>query len=86
MSGTAPSYTQAFSPLPGRCFRLVSGGGGGGPTHCPEPPVWRGPLPCPQRPPLPARQRPADARRRLEAEVDDYLAAYAAERDEPLSQ
>ena len=27
MSGTAP-YTQAFSPLPGRCFRLVSGGEG----------------------------------------------------------
>jgi hypothetical protein len=42
MSGTAPYYTQAFSPLPGRCFRLVSGGEGG-PTHCPEPPVWRGP-------------------------------------------
>ena len=43
MSGTAPDYTQAFSPLPGRCFRLVAGGEGGGPTHCPEPPVWRGP-------------------------------------------
>ena len=41
MSGTAPYYTQALSPLPGRCFRLVSGGEGGGPTHCPEPPVWR---------------------------------------------
>ena len=27
MSGTAP-YTQAFSPLPDRCFRLVSGGEG----------------------------------------------------------
>ena len=25
MSGTAPYYTQAFSPLPGRCCRLVSG-------------------------------------------------------------
>ena len=37
MSGTAPYYTQAFSALPGRCFRLVSGGEGGGPTHCPEP-------------------------------------------------
>ena len=41
MSGTALYDTQAFSPLPGRCFRLVSGGEGGGPTHCPEPPVWR---------------------------------------------
>ena len=39
MSGTAPYYTQAFSPLPDRCFRLVSGGEGGGPTHCPKPPV-----------------------------------------------
>jgi hypothetical protein len=38
MSGTAPYYTQAFSPLPERCFRVVSGGEGGGPTHCPEPP------------------------------------------------
>ena len=47
MSGTAPYYTQAFSPLPGRCFRLVSGGEGGGPTHCPEPPVWRGPFRIP---------------------------------------
>ena len=25
MSGTAPYYTQAFSPLPGRRFRLISG-------------------------------------------------------------
>ena len=39
MSGTAPYYTQAFSPLPGRCSGLVSGGEGGGPTHRPEPPV-----------------------------------------------
>jgi hypothetical protein len=54
MSGTAPYDTQAFSPLPGRCFRLVSGGEGGGPTHCPEPPVWRA-RPYPQRPPLPGR-------------------------------
>jgi hypothetical protein len=29
--------------MPGRCFRFVSGGSeGGGPTHCPEPSVWRG--------------------------------------------
>ena len=41
MSGTAPYYTQAFSPLPGRCFRLVASGEGGGSTHCPDPPVWR---------------------------------------------
>jgi hypothetical protein len=47
MSGTAPYYTQAFSPLPDRCFRLVSGGEGGGPTHCPELPVWRGPFRAP---------------------------------------
>jgi len=41
MSGTVPYCTQVFSPLPDRCFRLVSGGEGGGTTHCPEPPVWR---------------------------------------------
>ena len=39
MNGTAPYSTQAFSTLPGRCFRLVAGGEGGGPTHCPEPPA-----------------------------------------------
>jgi hypothetical protein len=39
----APRYAEAFSPLPGRCFRFISHGGeGGGPTHCPEPPAWRG--------------------------------------------
>jgi hypothetical protein len=32
MNSTAPYYTQAFSPLPDRCFRLVYGGEGGGPT------------------------------------------------------
>ena len=47
MSGTASYYTQAFSPLPGRCFRVVSGGEGGGPTHCSEPPVWWGPFRAP---------------------------------------
>jgi hypothetical protein len=41
VSGTAPYYAEAFSPLPGRCFRLVARGGQG-PAHCPEPPVWRG--------------------------------------------
>jgi hypothetical protein len=39
---TAPYYTEAFSPMPGRCFRMVARGGEGGPVHCPEPPVWRG--------------------------------------------
>jgi hypothetical protein len=42
MSGTAPSYTQAFSPLPDRCFRPVASQGEAGPTHCPEPVAWRG--------------------------------------------
>ena len=42
VSGTAPYYAEAFSPLPGRCFRLVARHGEGGPTHCPEPPTWRG--------------------------------------------
>jgi hypothetical protein len=37
MSGTAPYDTQAFSPLPGRCFRLVAGGEGGGPDPLPGP-------------------------------------------------
>ena len=46
MSGTAPYYMQAFSPLPGRCFRLV-GRGGRGPTPCPEPVAWRGPCRAP---------------------------------------
>jgi hypothetical protein len=40
--GSAPYYTEAFSPLPGRCFRLVTRPGEGGPVHCPEPPTWRG--------------------------------------------
>jgi hypothetical protein len=34
--------------MPGRCFRLISHGSeGGGPTHCPEPPVWRGTFQAP---------------------------------------
>jgi hypothetical protein len=41
MSGTAPYDMQAFSPLPGRCFRLI-GRGGQGPAPCPEPVAWRG--------------------------------------------
>ena len=40
--GTAPYYAEAFFPMPGRCFRLVSGGEGDGPTHCPEPPRLAG--------------------------------------------
>jgi hypothetical protein len=42
-AGSAPYYAETFSPLPGRCFRLVARAGGeGGPTHCLEPPAWRG--------------------------------------------
>jgi len=38
-----PYYAEVFAPMPGRCFRMVSRGSeGGGPTHCPEPPTWRG--------------------------------------------
>jgi hypothetical protein len=47
MSGTAPYDTQAFWPLPDRCLRVVSGGEGGGPTHCPEPPTLCGPFRAP---------------------------------------
>jgi hypothetical protein len=47
MSGTAPYCTQAFSPLPGRRLRLISGGEGGSPTPCPEPPMWLGPFHTP---------------------------------------
>jgi hypothetical protein len=28
--------------MPGRCFRLIARAGGGGPAHCPEPPIWLG--------------------------------------------
>jgi hypothetical protein len=35
-------YAEAFSPLAGRCFRLVDRAGEAGPTHCPQPPRWRG--------------------------------------------
>jgi hypothetical protein len=40
--GSALYYAEAFSPLPGRCFRLVTRDGEGGPDHCPEPPRWQG--------------------------------------------
>jgi hypothetical protein len=54
MSGTAPYYTQAFSPLPGRYFLLVASQGEAGPTHCPEPVAWRV-LASAERAPLPGR-------------------------------
>jgi hypothetical protein len=38
----APYYAEAFSPRPGRCFRMVAHHGEAGPIHCPEPVVWRG--------------------------------------------
>jgi hypothetical protein len=39
----APHYAEAFSPIPGRCFRLVSRQDDqAGPAHCPEPPRWQG--------------------------------------------
>jgi hypothetical protein len=37
----APYCTQAFSPLPGRCFRMVAHHGEAQPIHCPEPVTWR---------------------------------------------
>jgi hypothetical protein len=37
----APYFAESFSPLPGRCFRLV-GDDGGRPSHCPEPVRWSG--------------------------------------------
>ena len=38
----APYYAEAFSPLSGRCFRIIPNHGETGPTHCPEPVIWRG--------------------------------------------
>jgi hypothetical protein len=38
----ASYYAEAFSALPGRCFRLVAHPGEAGATHCPEPVAWRG--------------------------------------------
>jgi hypothetical protein len=37
----APYYAEAFSPLPGRCFRLIARPGWAGPTHCSELVAWR---------------------------------------------
>jgi hypothetical protein len=39
----APHHAEAFSPIPGRCFSLVSRQDGqAGPVHCPEPQRWQG--------------------------------------------
>jgi hypothetical protein len=38
---SAEHYAEAFSPQPGRCFRLV-GDAAGRPEHCSEPPAWSG--------------------------------------------
>jgi hypothetical protein len=38
----APYYAEAFSPMQGRCFRMVAHHGQAGPTHCSEPVAWRG--------------------------------------------
>jgi hypothetical protein len=65
MSGTPPYYTQAFSPLPGRCFRLVAGGEGGGRSTARTRPSG-GAFPCPQRPPLPGRGMRGRKQRRLD--------------------
>jgi hypothetical protein len=37
-----PFYSDPFSPLPGRRFRLVAHPGEAGPPHRPEPVAWRG--------------------------------------------
>jgi hypothetical protein len=38
----APYYAEAFSPMPGRCLRMIGRKEEAGPTHCPKPVVWRG--------------------------------------------
>jgi hypothetical protein len=39
----APYYAESFSPMPGRCFRLVKRSDAEGqPMHCPEPVAWQG--------------------------------------------
>jgi hypothetical protein len=38
----APYYAEAFSPLPGRCFRLVASQGEAGPTPLLRAGGWRG--------------------------------------------
>jgi hypothetical protein len=37
-----PHYAEAFAPMEGRCFRMVSRSREGGPIHCPERAAWRG--------------------------------------------
>jgi hypothetical protein len=44
----ASDDAEAVVPLPGRCFPMVSRRGEAGPSHCPEPVVWRGPWRTPQ--------------------------------------
>ena len=56
LSCQEPYYAEAFSPLPGRCFRLVAHPGEAGPSHCPEPVTWRG-----------SWQAPSGRRYRIEA-------------------
>src|SRR5829696_10224784 len=38
----APHYSEAFSRLPGRCFRMVAHHGEAGPIDRPESMAWRG--------------------------------------------
>jgi hypothetical protein len=37
-----PYYAEAFAPMEGRCFRMMSRSREGGPVHCPGRAVWRG--------------------------------------------
>ena len=57
MSGTAPYDRQAFSPLPGRCFRLI-GRGGQGPAPLPGAARLAWVLAGAEWPPLPGRGVP----------------------------
>jgi hypothetical protein len=38
----AQYYTEAFSPMAGRCFRMVTRASDVGPIHCPERAAWQG--------------------------------------------
>jgi hypothetical protein len=72
----APYYAEAFSRLPGRCFRLVAHHGEAGPTPCPEPVAWRGSMQAPKRPLLPGR----DLRRPPAATGRDQQSNHLASR------
>jgi hypothetical protein len=63
-------YAEAFSSLPGRCFRLVAHPGETGPTHCPETVAWRGS----PRAPSGWVPRNADLRRFSQADLDRIAA------------